>query len=374
MKRIYLDNAASTPLLPEVLETMISTAQQIHGNPSSIHREGVIARNLIEESRKMLAQTLHTSASQVFFTSGATESNNLILQSALNNNKIKNIITSPIEHPAVLNTIENCNRNNTQIHFLNPSIQGVIDLNELENVLKKTGHETLVCLIHINNELGTILALKECAELCAKYGASFHSDTVQSVGLIDIDVNIPGLTSIVGSAHKFNGPKGIGFLYLKEPSLHQPLIYGGSQERNMRGGTENIIGITGLVKALELANSEREIRFNKLHKLHSQLRSGIESLNINLEFNTPSENYTPKILSVYFEERANIDWLIFNLDIEGIAVSGGSACSSGSEKASTVNSYIRPDSKGKTIRFSLSHLNTEEEMTETVEILRKIFN
>lgn len=374
MNRIYLDHAASSPLIPEVIDTMMNTARLVHGNPSSIHREGVIAKNIIEESRKSLANFLHTSSGQVFFTSGATESNNIVLHSAIASGKIQHIITSPIEHPAILNTIQYYNRhNNVEVHYLKPSTQGVIDLIELEEKLKITGRSTLVCLIHTHNELGSILPLEECASLCVRYGASLHSDTVQSIGLLDINVSIPGLSSIVGSAHKFNGPKGIGFLYLQDPAHYEPLLYGGSQERNMRGGTENIIGITGMIKALEIAYAEREQRLSHLFNLHSTLKKGLIELNSNIEFNTPENNFLPKILSVYFEERKNLEWLILNLDIEGIAVSGGSACSSGTEKASPVNEYIRPGSKGKNVRFSMSHLNTVEEIENVLGVLKKLF-
>ncbi|NOT38795.1 MAG: aminotransferase class V-fold PLP-dependent enzyme, partial [Saprospiraceae bacterium] len=235
MNRIYLDHAASTPLLPEVIDTMITSARHVNGNPSSIHREGVLAKNIIEESRKSLAQFLHTSPSQVFFTSSATESNNFIIHSAVQAGNIKNIITSPIEHPAILNAIKFYNRNNNiNISYLTPDSTGIIDLNELEEKLKVFGKGTLVCLIHIHNELGTMLPLVEVAQLCATYGADLHSDTVQSIGLMDVDVNVPGLTSIVGSAHKFNGPKGVGFVYLKDSSHYHPLLYGGPKERNMR--------------------------------------------------------------------------------------------------------------------------------------------
>ncbi|MCC6815470.1 MAG: cysteine desulfurase [Saprospiraceae bacterium] len=373
MERIYLDHAATTTVLPEVIETMMNTCKQVSGNPSSIHREGVLARTIIEESRKYLSETLKTSTSQIFFTSGATESNNLVIQSAASSGEFKQIITSPIEHPSIHNSIQYyCSKQNVQVHYLNPNKNGVIDLNELEDMLKSCGKETMVSLLHSHNELGTILPLKECANLCARYGAKLHADTVQSIGLFDIDVTIDGLHSIAGSAHKFNGPKGIGFLYLKDPTHANPILHGGSQERNMRGGTENIMGISGMIKALELSQADRQKRLDKLFFLHNKLRSGIMSLDIPHEFNTPKENFLPKILNVYFEERKNIEWLILNLDIEGIAVSGGSACSSGSEKPSRINEYIRPNSKGKSIRFSFSHLNTEEEIDRTLMVLSKI--
>ncbi|MEO6190262.1 MAG: cysteine desulfurase family protein [Saprospiraceae bacterium] len=372
-RRIYLDNAASTPLHPEVIETMMSTAKNIFGNPSSIHREGAMAKNVLEESRKILAEYLNTSASQVFFTSCATESNNTIIRSACESGRYQHIITSPLEHPAVLKSIQYYSSSNSiQVHYLNPDNHGKINLDELTPLLESNGKNTFVSLIHTHNELGTILPIRIVTELCHKHGAMFHSDTVQSIGLIDLNVTELKIDSIVGSAHKFYGPKGVGFMYLKEPAHIQPFIYGGSQERNMRSGTENLVGIAGMIKALELVKTEMAQRIKHIKILNERLRHGLVELNIPHELNSPTEDCLPKILNVYFDKSANTDWLLMNLDIEGIAVSGGSACSSGSEKASHINEYIRPNSLGRSIRFSFSHLNTEEEIDYTLQVLKRL--
>ena len=372
-QRIYLDNAASTPLHPEVFETMMNTSKYIYGNPSSIHREGAVAKNLLEESRKILADFLHTSASQIFFTSGATESNNAMIRSACTSGKHQHIITSPLEHPAVLKSIQYySSANSIQVHYINPDIHGNINLDELTQLLESNGKNIFVSLMHTHNELGTILPIRSVAELCQKHGAMFHSDTVQSIGLIDLNVTELKIDCIVGSAHKFYGPKGVGFMYLKEPAHIQPFIYGGSQERNMRSGTENLIGIVGMIKAIELAKTEIDQRNKHIKILNDKLRNGLVELNIPHELNSPSSDCIPKILNVYFDKSPNTDWLLMNLDIEGIAVSGGSACSSGSEKASHINEYIRPNSLGRSIRFSFSHMNTEEEIDYTLQVLKRL--
>ncbi|MEP7195811.1 MAG: cysteine desulfurase family protein [Saprospiraceae bacterium] len=374
-QRIYLDHAASSPLLPEVIDTMMATMQSINGNPSSTHREGVIARNIIEESRKVLAQFLHTSPSQIFFTSGATESNNIVIQSIIRSGTVEHIIYSPLEHPSILNAINHyCKNNSISLHPLHPNEFGAIDLNELDEILMNCGKNSMVSLMHTHNVLGTILPISEVSEICKRHGVIFHSDTVQSIGLLDINVTEIGLSSIIGSGHKFNGPKGIGFMYLKDPTHTIPMIMGGSQERNIRAGTENIVGITGMIKAIELAKINKEARLKHIEFLHQKLRNGLIERGLTNQFNTPTSNYLPKILSAYFEERKEIDWLLMNLDIEGVAVSGGSACASGSEKASHINEYLRPNTKGKSVRFSISHLNTEEEINQTLNILTKILN
>ncbi|HRI33273.1 MAG TPA: aminotransferase class V-fold PLP-dependent enzyme, partial [Saprospiraceae bacterium] len=253
-QRIYFDNAATTPLLPEVIQTIHEIAETIYGNPSSIHREGVTAKNLIEESRRILSNYLHTSPAQVFFTSCGTESNNMIIKSAIKDHRVKTIISSPIEHSCVLNAINQyATENNVQVIYLKPNSYGLIDIQELEHHLDNCQHPVLVSLMHTNNELGSTVSLEEISTICKSKNALFHSDTVQSIGLYDLDVEALQIDFISGSAHKFFGPKGIGFVYIKNPVATKPLLYGGSQERNLRAGTENIIGIAALAKALELS-------------------------------------------------------------------------------------------------------------------------
>lgn len=372
MKRIYLDHSASTPILPEVQDLMSDLSKNLYGNPSSIHREGVMAKNLLEEARKSLALLLNASSSQFFFTSGATESNNIFLQSEIRSEKYSHIVTTQIEHPSVLNTINNLAKElKIKIDFLELDSYGRINISELQKILN-TNKNSLVSLMYVNNELGTVHPITEIASLCTESNAVFHSDTVQALGLLDINVNELKIDCIIGSAHKFNGPKGVGFIYLKDPSSVKPLIFGGSQERNFRAGTENLVGIVGMVKALELAISQKEERLKKLHLLRDKLIAGLNSLPYPIEFNSPDTLCSPKILNVYLKEGKSTDWLLMNLDIEGISVSGGSACSSGTEKTSHVIEIIRKGFLGRSVRFSLSHLNTLEEIDSTISVFKKL--
>lgn len=372
-QRIYLDNAATTPLLPEVIECINHTSKNIFGNPSSIYREGAAAKSLIEESRKVLSNFLHTSPSQVFFTSCGTESSNMIISAAIKNLQVKTIISSPIEHPCVLHSCkEYAQISGVQLKYLHPDENGRINLNELESILKESDSPALVTLIHTHNELGSLTPIKQISEICKKYSAYYHSDTVQSIGNIELNVTELDIDFATGSGHKFHGPKGIGFVYLKEPTLIKPFIYGGSQERNLRAGTENIIGIAALAKALQLCTESWKEKLAHLYHLNTYFRSALQHHELSESFNTPESEFNPKILSVNFPEQKGIEWLLMNLDIHGIAASGGSACSSGTEKSSHVLEYIRPNAKGRTVRFSFSQLNTKEELDLTLEILLKI--
>ncbi len=373
--RIYLDHAASSPISPEVINEMMEVAQANFGNPSSIHREGAKAKNVIEECRKKIAAAIHTSPSQIFFTSGASESNNLIIRSLFESGIYSNIISSPIEHPSIINTLRQLNnRYNLPLNLAKPDSFGIIDPSEVESLLTNSSGKSMVFLMHSNNELGSLLPILEISKICKAHQAYFHSDAVQSIGLMDINVTELGLNSLSASAHKFNGPKGIGFVFIDNPNQIHPLIIGGSQERNLRAGTENLLGIVGMTKALELALSNMLIRYQHLSELHSYLKNGILNLNIPCSLNSPDSSCLPKILNVYFEYSEKTDWLMMNLDIEGIAVSGGSACSSGSEKASAISEYIRPNSKGRSIRFSLSHLNTIAELDIVLNTLKRLLS
>lgn len=373
--RIYLDHAASTPLHPEVIEVMQNMAIQNYGNPSSIHREGARAKSIVEECRKKIASFFHTSPGQIIFTSCGTESNNAYLSSVIGSGLISTVISSPIEHPAVLNTLKfHCKRNHVELKLLNPDQNGIIDPDQLDDRLRESGQNTMVTLMHTQNELGTVLPIREYSLICQQYGAKFHSDTIQSVGVETLNVTELQIDAISGSAHKFNGPKGVGFLYIKEPAQHNPLIFGGNQERNLRGGTENTIGIAGMTRALELACSALPERRQHMNLLRTKLLNGLKSGGISFEINSPVENCSPKILNIYFNKTVKSDWLLMNLDIEGIAVSGGSACSSGTEKASHVLEYIRPMSEGRSVRFSFSYMNTEEEIDHTIYILSKLLS
>lgn len=371
--RIYFDNAATTPLLPEVIAEINYIAENFYGNPSSIHSEGVRAKSYIEECRRSMADFIGCSPGQLFFTSCGTESNNMILHSAVRDYQVKSIISSPIEHSAILNVIEYLQSEyDLEVHWLRPNHYGNIDLNELETTLKIAAKPALVSLMHVNNELGSLLDLDAVSKLCKQYDALFHSDTVQSVGMYDVQTEKIGLDFICGSAHKLHGPKGVGFLYMSNPGLSKPFIHGGGQERKMRGGTENIIGIGAMTKAFNLWKLNREERKNQIINLNRHLRKRLMSLNKGIECNSDEQQSHPKILNVYIPEFTGIEMLLINLDIKGIAVSGGSACSSGAEKVSHVMEYIRPSEKGKNIRFSFSHLNTIAEIDQMVEALMTI--
>jgi len=374
--RIYLDHAATTPLHPQVIHLMHETMLSNYGNPSSIHAEGRTSRALIEKARKTMAKHFNCSIGEIFFTSGATESNNMIIQGAVSGLGVQTIITAATEHHAVLHTIEVLEKEGKiKVIYLpldkegNPSI-----LSLEEHLSKQENKKVLVSLMHSNNETGSLLDWESVGAICQKYDALFHSDTVQSVGFYDIDLqNIP-VHFIVGSAHKFNGPKGVGFVYIRNENAIPPFQHGGSQERNMRGGTENLLGIVGMALALDLAMSEKSERFAHLEKLKLQLFNGLKDVIPGIQINGPGlENSHPKILNIGFPPNPKATMILFNLDIEGISASGGSACSSGTDTGSHVLRAIHPENQHISVRFSFSHLNTSSEVDKVIEIISNIY-
>ncbi len=374
-KRIYLDNAATTPISPEVIETMLSIMQQQYGNPSSIHAEGRKVRAIIEEARKVIAKNIGASIGEIFFTSGGTESNNMALKCAVRDLGVQRIITSKIEHHCVLHTALHLEQQQqVQVDFVELNGSGNINYEHLESLLQETGKKTLVSLMHANNEIGTLLDLDRVALLCQQYGAYFHSDTVQTVGHYPINVAETSVSFLSGAAHKFHGPKGVGFIYINSNNLIRPFIDGGAQERNMRAGTENVYGIVGMAKALELAlvhMEERKIHILEVrHYLAEQLKANFDDIIFNTDLKGNSL-YT--VLSASFPPSPKGELLLFSLDIEGISVSGGSACSSGADAGSHVIAALHgSNSQRKTIRFSFSHYNTKAEMDFVVEKLKAI--
>ena len=375
-QRIYLDHAATTPLHPQVIHLMHETMLNNYGNPSSIHAEGRTSRALIEKARKTMAKHFNCSIGEIFFTSGATESNNMIIQGAVSGLGVQTIITAATEHHAVLHTIEVLEKEGKiKVIYLpldkegNPSI-----LSLEEHLSKQENKKVLVSLMHSNNETGTLLDWENVGAICQKYDALFHSDTVQSVGFYDIDLqNIP-VHFIAGSAHKFNGPKGVGFTYIRNENAIPPFQHGGSQERNMRGGTENLLGIVGMALALDLAMSEKSERFAHLEKLKLQLFNGLKNVIPGIQINGPGlENSHPKILNIGFPPNPKATMILFNLDIEGISASGGSACSSGTDTGSHVLRAIHPENQHISVRFSFSHLNTSAEVDKVIEIISNIY-
>lgn len=369
--RVYLDNAATTPLDPEVIAAMTEVMQNTFGNPSSIHREGRTARSIIEKARKTIANCINASIGEIFFTSGGTESSNMALKCSVRDLGVQRIITSKMEHHCVLHTVENLQKfHKINVEYVNLDNCGRIDYEQLKELLSKSDEKTLVSLMHANNEIGTVMDMAKISEICQAYNALFHSDTVQTMGHFPIDVEKTKINFLTGAAHKFHGPKGVGFIYINSESLIHPYIDGGSQERNMRGGTENIYGIAGMSKALDMAVADLEHRQTSISAVRQYLKTQLEATFEDIQFNGCQENYLYTVLSVSFPPSPKSELLMLNLDIAGISASGGSACSSGAEKGSHVLESINAKAGRKTIRFSFSHLNTKEEMDYLIEKLK----
>ena len=373
--KVYLDNAATTPLDKEVLDAMLPVMENQFGNPSSIHAFGRQTRALIENSRKTVAKLLNASPSEIFFTSGGTEADNMAIFGAVNDLGCVHAITTKIEHHAVLHTMEALQKEGKiKLSYVNLLPNANVDLQHLEELLKSNG-KTLVSLMHANNEIGNLLPMQEVGELCKKYDAVFHSDTVQTMGHYAIDLQKVHIHFLTCGAHKFHGPKGVGFIYVNGNVKVHPYIHGGSQERNMRGGTENLYGIVGLGKALEIAYRDLEAHQKHIQEIKSymteQLKVAIPSVSFNGTSGESNSLYT--VLSVCFPEHENAEMLLFNLDSAGIAASGGSACTSGSNQGSHVLSNIGCDMNRPSIRFSFSKYNTKAEIDYTVEKLKGFF-
>lgn len=372
--KVYLDNAATTPLDKEVIAAMLPYMEKNFGNPSSIHSFGREAKSAIEGARKTVAKLLNVSPSEIFFTSGGTEANNMAIRCSIRDLGIAHCITSPIEHHAVLNTMEEMEKQGKiKLSFVRLKPNGHIDIVHLEELLTGNGR-SLVSLMHANNELGNLLSIKEVGELCKKYNAVFHSDTVQTMGHYKFDLQKLNVNFASCAAHKFHGPKGVGFLYINSNVRIQPFIYGGAQERNMRGGTENVYGIVGLAKAFELAYNRMEADQQYITGLKQYMIKKLRSHIPGVEFNgdtTAKALYT--VLNVSFPSTDINEMLLFNLDIAGIAVSGGSACSSGSDVGSHVLKAINADPNRPSVRFSFSKHNTKEEIDFTLEKLSELF-
>ena len=374
MDRIYLDNAASTPLDPEVLRAMYEVMESHFGNPSSIHAHGRQARTIIEKARKTVASFLHASPAEIFFTSGGTEADNMAIRSGITDLKITHAITSPAEHHAVLHTLQAMEKNGMiKLSLVRVDSKGNIDLEHLEELLSAQPR-TFVSLMEANNEIGTLTDIAAVGEICARYNAVFHCDTVQTMGHYRHDLRELKVHFVTCAAHKFHGPKGVGFLYVNPSIRINPLLYGGSQERNMRGGTENLYGIAGLAKALEIASRDMEEHQRHIQGLKSymieQLLAHIPGITFNGETAPGKSLYT--VLNVSFPTVEMADMLLFNLDIAGISVSGGSACSSGTNIGSHVLEAIKAPEDRPAIRFSFSKYNTRAEIDFTVSKLKEL--
>ncbi|MBL4709640.1 MAG: cysteine desulfurase [Flavobacteriales bacterium] len=373
---IYLDNAATTPIDPQVVEAMIPVLKENFGNPSSIHSDGRIARSIIEKSRKKVASFFNASPSEFFFTSGGTEADNMILRCSVEDLGVKHIITSPLEHHAVLHTAEELrDQAGIRLSIVKVCNKGKIDLEHLKELLQ-TEEKTLVSLMHANNEIATKLPLKEVGEICKEYKALFHSDTVQTMGHYAFDFEELNLHFATCAAHKFHGPKGIGFLYMKSNIHLKPMITGGAQERNMRAGTENIYGIVGLTKALELAYDNLEEHQKQIQSVKSYMIDRLKKEIPDVQFNGDSESgdslYT--VLNVCFPSSEVDEMFLYHLDIEGISVSGGSACSSGTNIGSHVLRGVNSPMDRPSVRFSFGKFNSKVEVDRCIEVLTNIYN
>lgn len=373
--QIYLDNAASGMLDGRVLEAMLPYLTEYQGNPSSIHHHGRILRAAIEKARKTVADLLNCSPSEIVFTSGGTEADNYALKCAAHDYKVKQLISTSIEHHAVTHTLEQiAKEKNIPLVWLSVDSKGHIDLKELEKHLQNEPH-SLVSLMHGNNEIGTLHPIQEIAQLTKFYGAIYHCDTVQTMGHFLFNTQSLEIDFMVGSAHKFYGPKGIGFLYRKADKNLSPLICGGSQERNQRAGTENVAGIVGLAKALELCYRDYNIYHEHLWKLKNTFKNELESLLSNIQWNgeTSEDKSLPTVLNVTFPFEED-QMILLNLDMHGVSASGGSACTSGSNKGSHVLQGIglKQSAIANSVRFSFGVQNTLEEIHQTIQILKNI--
>ncbi|MDQ2718526.1 MAG: cysteine desulfurase [Bacteroidota bacterium] len=372
MERIYFDNAATTALAPEVFEVMKPFFTEKFGNPSSIYSYGRETRMAIENSRKSVAKILNARPSEIFFTSGGTESSNTAISAAIHDLKCKHIISSHLEHHATLHCVESLSANGAaKLSYVKLHENGHIDLNDLEKLLKESNEKCLVTLMHANNEIGNMTDIEFVGNLCKKYNAIFHSDTVQTLAHFPIDLKKIHVHFITGAGHKFHGPKGTGILYINEDIKIRPLINGGSQERNMRAGTENIYGIVGFAKALELATANMQQESKHIKEVRDYMKESLLKNIPGVYFNGDPEGqslYT--ILSVAFPKTEKSEMLLFNLDINNICASGGSACTSGAENGSHVISAISDNPNQVTVRFSFSKYNSKDEVDMVVGKLK----
>jgi len=374
--RVYLDNAATTPIAPEVIQAMIPVLKDGFGNPSSTHFYGRQTKALIETSRRTVSAILNCQPSEIIFTSGGTEADNMALYSSVNQLGVKHIITSSLEHHAIGHTAAAIAKSgDARVSYVKVNEKGTIDLEDLERLLQ-TGDKTLVSLMHANNEIATLLPLKKVSALCRKHKAYFHSDTVQTMGHYHFDLKDLDIDFITCAAHKFHGPKGVGFLYVNKNVKAESLIHGGAQERGLRGGTENVYGIVGLAKAMELAYEDVEGHQKHVQELKTNMINQLKEFFPDIAFHgeTDPEKSLYTVLNVCFPKTEKAGMLLFTLDLKGVAVSGGSACSSGAVKGSHVLEGINADMSRPNVRFSFSRYTTQEEIDFAMEQVKVIFD
>lgn len=374
MKKVYLDNASTTQLHPEVIQEMTKVLSEDYGNPSSIHSFGRNAKSILELSRKSIAKQLNALAQEIIFTSCGTEANNWILRSVIRDLNVKRVVLSKIEHHAVLHTVEHLKKEfNIQVDYVAVKPNGEIDITDLVELLSQDV-KTLVSLMHVNNEIGTLLDVELVGRICKQHNALFHSDMVQSVGKIEIDLQNLPIDFMVASAHKFHGPKGVGFAFVRKNSGLQPLFYGGEQEKGLRPGTEAVHQIAGMAKALELSYFNLKTERSYISELKSYLINQLEIEFPAFEINGTEDGFYTilNVLLPFSEDKTSM--ILFHLDMKGIAVSRGSACQSGSIKASHVLAEMlsNEDLKKPSLRISFSHFNTKEDIDLLIQGLKNI--
>jgi cysteine desulfurase len=376
MIKVFFDNAATTPMAPEVIDVMTDIMKNHYGNPSSQHSFGRATRSIIETSRKKIAYFLNTSPGNIFFTSGGTEADNMAIKCGIKDHNITHAITSKLSHHAVLNPLEELEKSGViKLSYVEVNEKGQVSLSNLKELLE-SHPRTFVSILHANNEIGTIQDITAIGDICKEHNAIFHSDTIQTMAHYRYDLQKINVDFIAASAHKFHGPKGIGFVYISDNIKISPLLSGGSQERNMRAGTENLIGIAAIAHAMEMAYEKMEEETEYIKGIKSHMIAELKKHIPQVKFNgmcDDIDNSLYTVLSCSFPETPMAEMLLFNLDIKGVACSGGSACASGSNKGSHVIQEINPNSKRPSVRFSFSKYNTIEEVDYVVDVLKGLF-
>jgi cysteine desulfurase len=377
MIKVFFDNAATTPMAPEVIDVMTDIMKNHYGNPSSQHSFGRATRSIIETSRKKIANFLNTSPGNIFFTSGGTEADNMAIKCGIKDHNITHAITSNLSHHAVLHPLEELEKSGViKLSHVEVNDKGQVSLSNLKELLE-SHPRTFVSILHANNEIGTIQDITAIGDICKEHNAIFHSDTVQTMAHYRYDLQKINVDFIAASAHKFHGPKGIGFVYISDNIKISPLLSGGSQERNMRAGTENLIGIAAIAHAMEMAYEKMEEETEYIKRIKSHMIAELKKRIPQVKFNgmcDDIDNSLYTVLSCSFPETPMAEMLLFNLDIKGVACSGGSACASGSNKGSHVIQEINPNSKRPSVRFSFSKYNTKEEVDYVVDVLKGLFS
>lgn len=371
-KHVYLDSAATTLVSKEVIEAMTKSLSEVYGNPSSTHHFGRIAKGQLEESRRHVANVIGAKPNQICFTSCGTESNNMVLRKSVEQLGVERILTTPIEHPSVYQTLKELAQK-IEVVYLPICPKGSVLVDQLEQIITSSSKKALISVMHANNELGTLNDIESICNIAHKNGALVHSDMVQTVGHLPIDVTALGIDFIVASAHKFHGPKGIGFLYSKQTNAVGAFISGGSQERGMRSGTEGLASIVGLSVAIQNATSHIQEDLKHVDTLRHFMAEKLLEKIPNIDIITPLDKSLYTVLSVGFPSSMSHDMLPFQLDMKGVACSSGSACSSGANKGSHVLEAINYPKDRKVIRFSFSKYNTKDEIEYAVNQIEGLY-